>query len=189
MPAPEAAKPAPEAMPSEAEAEVSPAAAAPSAPSAAAPSSAGKTSPLAAATALNAAAAFAAPTPSARTVSAARMTASALSADQDPLATLVLPSLNIGRPSTTTPAANKPKTAFLHTPSDQGSAGTGAGVGSGFKRDGIGGKTKGGGAKGSLSASKSDAKQKSLFGFFTKTPAPSAADRPRTVQTPTTGEF
>ena len=76
---------------SEAEAEVSPAAAAPSAPSAAAPSSAGKTSPLAAATALNAAAAFAAPTPSARTVSAARMTASALSADQDPLATLVLP--------------------------------------------------------------------------------------------------
>ena len=188
-PAPEAAKPAPEAMPSEAEAEVSPAAAAPSAPSAAAPSSAGKTSPLAAATALNAAAAFAAPTPSARTVSAARMTASALSADQDPLATLVLPSLNIGRPSTTTPAANKPKTAFLHTPSDQGSAGTGAGVGSGFKRDGIGGKTKGGGAKGSLSASKSDAKQKSLFGFFTKTPAPSAADRPRTVQTPTTGEF
>ena len=153
---------------------------------AAAPSSAGKTSPLAAATALNAAAAFAAPTPSARTVSAARMTVSALSADRDPLATLVLPSLT-GRPSTTTPAANKPKTAFLHTPSDQGSAGTGRGRVR-VKRDGIGGKTKGGGAKGSLSASKSDAKQKSLFGFFTKAPE-QAADRPRTVQTPTTGEF
>ena len=185
--------------PAEAEAKASPVAAAPSAPSAAAPSSAEKTSPLAAADAPTAAtaaapiaaAAFAAPTPSARAVSAARMTASALSADQDPLATLVLPSLNIGRPSAlaATPAANKPKTSFLHTPSDLGSAGSGPGSGSGFKRAGIGGKTKGGGAKGSLAAAGSDAKQKSLFGFFAKTPAPSAADRPRTVQTPTTGGF
>ena len=188
---PEAAKPEPEVKPAEAEAKVSPVAAAPSAPPAAAPSSAEKTSPLAAADANTAAtaaapiaaAAFAAPTPSARAVSAARMTASALSADQDPLATLVLPSLNISRPSAATPAANKPKTSFLHTPSDLGSAG------SGFKRAGIGGKTKGGGAKGSLAAAGSDAKQKSLFGFFAKTPAPSAADRPRTVQTPTTGGF
>ena len=92
---------------------------------------------------------------------ATKPTAPAFNADDDdPLTSLVLPRMN--------GTLNK-------TPAS--SAATAAG---GFKK----------GKGGAAAAAAAAAGQRSLFGFFAKTPAPAAAgERPRTVATPTTGGF
>ena len=68
--------------------------------------------------------------------------------------------------------------------------GPGQGIPGGFKRAGASA-SKAKGPHGSAPAAPAtDSKQRSLFGFFSKTPAPSGAgDRKRAVNTPTTGGF
>ena len=59
----------------------------------------------------------------------------------------------------------------------------------GFKRAGASA-SKAKGPHGAPAAPATDSKQRSLFGFFSKTPAPSGAgDRKRAINTPTTGGF
>ena len=104
-----------------------------------------------------------------------------ISEDDDPLTSCVLTSLNANANANggvRTPAgAAKPQGSSFLTPGS--STGTVRfGKAGGFKKPGVGGVKSGLGPG-----------QTSLFGFF-KTPAPAAdQERPRAVNTPTTGDF
>ena len=113
----------------------------------------------------------------------ARRRGGSLDANSDPLATLVLPSLNRG---TAADAINIKDSAVK--PRDRGPGQPPPG---GFKRAGASAsKAAKGPHGGAPAAPATDSKQRSLFGFFSKTPAPSGAgDRKRAVNTPTTGGF
>jgi hypothetical protein len=118
----------------------------------------------------------------------ATATKAALTADQEPLTSLVLPGITGGvaasaaaSAAAATPSAAKPPAAAAAGPSAFKTPSAGAGA----KGKGGG---KGKGAKASLAAAAASGKQASLFGFFSKTPA-AAAERPSTVATPTTGGF